>query len=139
MFSTFILTRTHSKQIIHLFTTGKISRWVSIVHYPDPEELEKIISDNPKQNPSGTMMTMSSQHFPTRSSRSGLAASTQGSRPRSVVSEVGEPSNTPKRRRTAESNDGASELSRGRSSGISSASFDQSHGGKSKRISNHNQ
>ncbi|KAK4266644.1 hypothetical protein QN277_027534 [Acacia crassicarpa] len=115
---------------------GKISRRVSVVHYPDPKELERVNSNNPRRNSSGTMMTTSSQYFP-RSSRSGHAASTQGSRPRSAVSEVDEPSNTPKRRRTAESEDGAPEPSRGHSSGISSAYSDQSSGGKSKRRSKH--
>ncbi|XP_028759597.1 mediator-associated protein 2 isoform X2 [Neltuma alba] len=117
---------------------GKVCRRVSVVHYPDPEELEKVNSNNPRRNSSGTMMTTSSQYFPMhsgklQSSRSGRAASTQGSRPRSSVSEVGEPSNTSKRRRTAGSEDRAPELSRGHSSGISSASSGQSPGGKSKR------
>lgn len=135
-----------------MLTAGKISRRVSIVHYPDPKELEKIKLNNTRRNFSGTMMTTSSQYFPmqsgkVRSSRSGHAASTQGSRPRSSVSEVGEPSNTPKRRRVSESEDCSSqdlsngrralELSRGHSSGISSVSSEQSHGGKSKRKSKH--
>ncbi|KAF7836998.1 mediator-associated protein 2 isoform X3 [Senna tora] len=88
---------------------GKISRRVSIVHYPDPKELVKVNLNNKRRNPSGTMMTTTSSHyFPMqsgkgRSSLSGRAASTQGSRPRSSVSEVAEPSNTPKRRRVSES------------------------------------
>lgn len=114
---------------------GKISRRVSVVHYPDPEELGKVNLNNPRRNSSGTMMTASSQYFPMQSSRSGRAASTQGSRPRSSVSEVGEPSNTPKRRRTAESEDRAPEI--GHSSGMSSASSDQPTTGKSKRRSEH--
>lgn len=97
-------------------------------------------------------MTTSSQYFPMqsgkgRSLQSGRAASTQGSRPRSSVSEAGEPSNTPKRRRVSESGDYSSQdvsngrhapaLSRGHSSGISSASSEQPHKRKSKRKSKH--
>ena len=125
-------------QIIYLFTAGMISRHVSVVHYPDPEELERRMNpNNPKRNPSGNDRTTYSQPFPKKSYGSGHAASTQGSRPKSSLSEVGEQSNNPKRRRTAESEDYTFELSRGHSSGISVASSDQSHGVKSKRRSKH--
>lgn len=135
--------------LLFILTAGKISRRVSVVHYPDPKELEKVNLNSTRRSSSGTLMTTSSQYFPmqsgkARSSLSGHAASSHGSRPRSSVSEVGDPS--PKRRRVSESENHSSqdlssgrhapELSRGHSSGISSAS-DQSHGGKSKKRYKH--
>ncbi|KAJ1378597.1 hypothetical protein SESBI_47683 [Sesbania bispinosa] len=134
---------------------GKISKRVSVVHYPDPKELEKLSSTNARQahrnSAGGTMTTTTSRYFPMqsgnpRSSQSGHAASSKGSRQKSSLSEVSEPSNTTKRRLASKSvvsedpsngdiSNGRQvpEFSHGHSTGISSMSSDHSHGGKSKR------
>ncbi|KAJ7977593.1 mediator-associated protein 2 [Quillaja saponaria] len=144
-------------------TVGKISRRVSLVHYPDPKELENVNSSKTRQcqNSSGTMLTKSSSYFPlqsskARSSQSEHAASTQGSRHKSSLSEAGEPSKpskgsssksnmsegqssqeTSSRRRghqPSRSTDQSTQYSgRGRSSANSSMSSEHSDGGKSKK------
>ncbi|XP_057742893.1 mediator-associated protein 2 [Arachis stenosperma] len=107
---------------------GKISRRVSIVHYPDPKELEerKIIAKHAHQNSSGVTKTTSSRYFSTQIS--GRAGSSKGSR-KSSVSQVSEPSNAAERT----SGKKVSELSHGNSTGISGMSSDHSDGGKSKK------
>ncbi|KAG6661591.1 hypothetical protein CIPAW_03G184600 [Carya illinoinensis] len=80
---------------------GKISRLVSLVHYPDPNESRKPISNNLRhfQKSSGISLTNSSRQFSTQSillknsqSTSGYSGSTHNSRRRSCLSEEGEPS-----------------------------------------------
>ncbi|RDX59293.1 Mediator-associated protein 2, partial [Mucuna pruriens] len=115
---------------------AKISMRVSTVHYPDPEELENINSTNARhahRNSSGATGTTSSRYFPMQSG--GLAASSKGSRQKSSVSEVSEPSSLSKRGRVSKSKSKSivSEVSHGQSTGISSMSPDHSHEGKSKR------
>ncbi|TKY59226.1 Mediator-associated protein 2 [Spatholobus suberectus] len=113
---------------------GKISMRVSTVHYPDPKELEKLNSTNARQshrNSSGVTVTTSSRYFPMQSG--GRAASSKGSRQKSSLSEVGEPSSISKRRHVSKSKSAVSEVSHGHSTGISSMSPEQSHGEKSKR------
>ncbi|KAK7306669.1 hypothetical protein VNO77_44621 [Canavalia gladiata] len=125
---------------------GKISKRVSTVHYPDPKELGKLNSTNARhvhRSSSGVPVTTSSRYFPMQSS--GRAASSKGSRQKSSLSEVNEPSNSSKKRYASKSKSifedpsrsngrHVSESSHGHSTGISSMSSDQSpHGGKSKR------
>lgn len=86
-------------------------------------------------------MTTSSRFFPMqsgnpRSSQSGRAASSKGSRQKSSLSEVTDPSSSSKRKlgsKSVVSEDPSNEFSHGHSSGISPMSSDHSHGGKSKR------
>ncbi|KAI4351794.1 hypothetical protein L6164_006110 [Bauhinia variegata] len=134
---------------------GKISRQVSIAHYPDPKELEKVNSVSKRQmnqSSSGISMTTSSRYFPMQSSkRHTSAVSTQSSRQKSSLSEVGEPSSTPKRRFASESylyGDLSNERStpepsrsigRGHSTGNSSMSSEYSRRGKSKKRFKHNE
>ncbi|KAI4351795.1 hypothetical protein L6164_006110 [Bauhinia variegata] len=138
-----------------LLTVGKISRQVSIAHYPDPKELEKVNSVSKRQmnqSSSGISMTTSSRYFPMQSSkRHTSAVSTQSSRQKSSLSEVGEPSSTPKRRFASESylyGDLSNERStpepsrsigRGHSTGNSSMSSEYSRRGKSKKRFKHNE
>lgn len=91
---------------------GKISRMVSLVHYPDPNEIKKPSSSNLRhfQKSRGISLTSSSRHFSSPSSvlrnsqsKSGHSASTHSSRRKSSLSEVAEPSKPPKRRRVHES------------------------------------
>ncbi|CAK9144422.1 unnamed protein product [Ilex paraguariensis] len=79
---------------------GKISRCVSLVHYPKPSELQKENSKNLKQmyrRSSGTFAT------PTQSIRLRISQSVSGNAAtmhssRSSISGAGDPSNPPKRR-----------------------------------------
>ncbi|CAL0310977.1 unnamed protein product [Lupinus luteus] len=126
---------------------GKISRRISVVHYPDPKEREKTNSPNSrlKQRNSAGLSVTNSQYFPMQSghpqtSQSGRAASSKGSNRKSSLSEFSEPSSTAKRRlsKSLISEDPSNgtnvhDLSHGHSSGISAMSSDHSHGGKSKR------
>ena len=128
-------------------TVGKISRRVSIVHYPDPKEHEKASLNRRQAYQNSSGITTSSRYFPTQSSklRSSQSGLTQGSRPRSTLSEAGEPSSTLKRSRsvyiTSEgepnqntSNGGRTPNSgRGHSAGNSSISSEHSRKGKSKK------
>ncbi|KAL2344226.1 hypothetical protein Fmac_005511 [Flemingia macrophylla] len=113
----------------------KISMRVSTVHYPDPEELQKLNSTNKRhahRNSSGVTATTSSRYFPMQSG--GPSASSKGSSQKSSLSEVGEPSSISKGRLSkSKSKSIVSEVSHGHSTGISSMSPDQSHEGKSKR------
>ncbi|KAL2344086.1 hypothetical protein Fmac_005371 [Flemingia macrophylla] len=114
---------------------GKISMRVSTVHYPDPKELEKLNLTNKRhahRNSSGVTAATSSRYFPMQSG--GPSASSKGSRQKSSLSEVGEPSSILKGRMSkSKSKSIVSEVSHDHSTGISSMSPDQSHEGKSRR------
>lgn len=75
---------------------GKIARRISLVHYPEPEELEKATPmKSVYKKSSGMSLTTSSR--PTTTSRgphssSRRTSSTRSSKPRSSISECGEPS-----------------------------------------------
>ncbi|KAF8408517.1 hypothetical protein HHK36_007673 [Tetracentron sinense] len=133
---------------------GKISRRVSLVHYPEPSELEKPNSNHLNriyQRSIGTSYTNTSHIFSTptrgikqRSSHSasgmshGITTSKNSSRKRSSLSEVGEPSKHHKQRGVDEplvSLDQSTQNSgrEGRSDVTSSGSFEHSHKRKSKR------
>ncbi|XP_030551960.2 mediator-associated protein 2 [Rhodamnia argentea] len=96
---------------------GKISRRVSLVHYPDPNELEKLSSDNSKplyHKPFGSSVANISHPFSSvtpnsklRSSRASRAnaASARSSRQKSGISYAGETSKPHKRRHPHESTD----------------------------------
>ncbi|WJX86137.1 hypothetical protein P8452_68489 [Trifolium repens] len=124
----FISSATESK------IAGKISRRVSVVHYPDPKELEKISSADAKRVYNNMARTTS--YF---AMKSGLvnsrASASKSSRLKSSLSELPEQSNTSKGNRDVnKSNKGsAREVSRGHSSGVSAVSSEHSHGGKSKK------
>ncbi|KAM7500211.1 hypothetical protein LguiA_024625 [Lonicera macranthoides] len=104
--SVFICSGSESKVV------GKISRRISLLHYPDPRELQKQKSENLRQmyeKSSGTSLTNSSRHFatPTQSIRprrtssvSGNPASTHSSRPKSSLSELGESSKSQRRKQS---------------------------------------
>ncbi|KDP24903.1 hypothetical protein JCGZ_24281 [Jatropha curcas] len=89
---------------------GNISRRVSLVHYPDPKELEKQEAEKKSkrlhQMSAASSMLNSSHRFstPTQSklrssySSKGHGASTHSSRHRSSLSEVGEQSSAKKRK-----------------------------------------
>ncbi|WVZ24873.1 hypothetical protein V8G54_003417 [Vigna mungo] len=107
---------------------------VSTVHYPDPKELENLNSINPRhahRNSSGITGTTSSRYFPMQSG--GRAASSKGSRQRSSLSGVTEPSSISKKGHESKSKFNLSESSHGHSTGISSMSVDNSHERKPKR------
>ena len=109
---------------------------VSTVHFPDPKELENLNSTNVRhahRNSSGITGTTSSRYFPMQSG--GRAASSKGSRQKSSLSEVTEPSSISKKRHESKSKSkfNLSEGSHGHSTGISSMSPDNSHEGKPKR------
>ncbi|XP_038896123.1 mediator-associated protein 2 [Benincasa hispida] len=74
---------------------GKISRRISLVHYPEPEELEKATPmKSLYQKSSGTSLTNSRQTTTSRGphSSSRRTSSSRSSKPRSSVSEFEEPS-----------------------------------------------
>lgn len=74
---------------------GKISRRISLVHYPEPEELEKTTPiKSLYQKSSGISLTTSRQTTTSRGphSSSRRTSSTRSSKPRSSVSEYEEPS-----------------------------------------------
>ncbi|EXC34532.1 hypothetical protein L484_019131 [Morus notabilis] len=129
---------------------GKISRRVSLVHYSEPHELEKLHSSNLKQmyqKSSSITMTKSShqrgspaQSYRRRNSGSAsgrAAASSHSSRHKSSLSDVGEPSTAPSKSHVPEpsrSNDHSTQNSGRASSAVtSSGSFERSHQGKSKK------
>ncbi|KAJ0046126.1 hypothetical protein Pint_05407 [Pistacia integerrima] len=142
--ATVFLSSTSEPKIV-----GKISRRVSLVHYPEPKELEELNPKNMRQfysTSSGNSMPNSSHRFssPVQSSRRRNSQSTKShstythsSKQKSSLSEAGEPSKTPKRRRTHESNrstDCSTLDSGGRHSGMTfSGSSERSHQGKSKK------
>ncbi|XP_057970477.1 mediator-associated protein 2 [Malania oleifera] len=124
---------------------GKISRCVSLVHYPDPEELQKLSSDNLRQmyqKSSGVSLTtshysasgMRGANMRNMPSMSGRVTSTHSSRQRSSLSEVGEPSKPLKRRRAEESprsmDRHTQDSGRGHSAVTSSDSLEHSQQGK---------
>ncbi|KAL5062936.1 hypothetical protein RYX36_024673 [Vicia faba] len=114
----FVSSATESK------IAGKISRRVSVVHYHDPKELEKISTTDAKK-----ALLNSIAATPGNFSH---ASASKGSRLKSSLSEFSERSNTPKRRpRGNKSNAKPPELSRGHNSVASAISSDHSHGGKS--------
>ncbi|CAL5341153.1 unnamed protein product [Camellia sinensis] len=128
---------------------GKISRRVSLVHYPEPSELEKQNTSHQKQmyqRSSGTSLTNSSHRFAThtqstrpRSSKSSgsNAASMLSSKYTSSLSEVGEPSKPPKREHIEEPTRSIDQFTqdsgRGHSVVTSSGSLEQSNDRKSKK------
>ncbi|KAF8403769.1 hypothetical protein HHK36_011874 [Tetracentron sinense] len=133
---------------------GKISRRVSLVHYPEPSELEKPNSNHPSrmyQRSTGTSYTNTSHIFATptkgikqRSAHSasrmshGITTSNNISRKRNSLSEIGEPSKHHKQRDADEpimSMDQSTQNSgrEGRSDFTSSGSFEHSHKRKSKK------
>lgn len=92
---------------------GKISRRVSLIHYPEPDELQKLNPNNLKQmyERHSATLTNSSHRFatPTQSTRSrhfqsgsGLATSSRGSGRRSFLFASEDPSKEPNRRRSEE-------------------------------------
>ncbi|KAF5946941.1 hypothetical protein HYC85_017169 [Camellia sinensis] len=128
---------------------GKISRRVSLVHYPEPSELEKQNTSHQKQmyqRSSGTSLTNSSHRFAThtqstrpRSSKSSgsNAASMRSSKYTSSLSEVGEPSKPPKREHIEEPTRSMDQFTqdsgRGHSVVTSSGSLEQSNDRKSRK------
>ncbi|KAL0351518.1 UNVERIFIED_CONTAM: Metal transporter Nramp5 [Sesamum calycinum] len=92
---------------------GKISRRVSLIHYPEPSELQKRnnLSSSQSQRSSAATSTMSGRRFatPTRSirpkdSQAMSGYSTPSSRNKSSVSGPAEPPKPPKRKRVDEQN-----------------------------------
>ncbi|XAR48254.1 hypothetical protein NMG60_11031011 [Bertholletia excelsa] len=127
---------------------GKISRRVSLVHYPEPSEIQKQNTKNQKQmylRSYGTSMTNSSQRLATpsqvtrtKSSKSGgsKGASMDSNRYRSSLSEAGDPFKTPKKRHAEEPTRSmdwsAQDSGRGHST-VTSGSLEQSNEKKSKK------
>ncbi|KAF4356747.1 hypothetical protein F8388_022454 [Cannabis sativa] len=127
---------------------GKISRRVSLVHYPEPHELKQASSSKSMYHKSSSIsMTNSSHHVgtPAQSSRprnttgtsTGRGTSSRSSKQKSSLSDLGEPSQTPKRSRASEStmsiDQSAQNSSRGHSAVTHSGSSQRSHRGKSKK------
>lgn len=122
---------------------GKISRRVSLVHYPEPKEVEELNPDKIRQlhvTSSGASMpnhrfASSGQSSWRRNSQSTLEHSsyTQSSRYKSFSPEGGEPSKHSKRRRAHEPNH-STDHSLGRNSEVTSlGSSERSHQEKLKR------
>ncbi|XP_045832576.1 mediator-associated protein 2 [Trifolium pratense] len=106
---------------------GKISRRVSIVHYPDAEELKKISKTDAKQ--AYNSMAETTPYFPMKSNvRNSRASASKSSRLKSSLSELAEKSEVNKSNGRP-----VRGLSRGHSSGVSAVSSEHSHGGKSKK------
>ncbi|XP_062117732.1 mediator-associated protein 2-like [Humulus lupulus] len=127
---------------------GKISRRVSLVHYPEPHELKQASSSKHLYHKSSSIsMTNSSHHVgtPAQSSRprntgaaSGRTTSSRSSRQKSSLSDVGDqPSQTPKRRHAPKSttsiDQSAQNSGRGHSAITHSGSSQRSHQGKSNK------
>lgn len=106
---------------------GKISRRVSVVHYPDPRALEKISSTDPNQTLQNSIAAASQS----AQRRSHASSATKSSRAKSSISGLSERTTTPKRHGV--NRRPQPESSRGHSSGVSAVSSDHSDGGKSKR------
>ncbi|KAG6791399.1 hypothetical protein POTOM_000518 [Populus tomentosa] len=131
---------------------GKISRQVSLVHYPDPKELEKQEAEKKSkrsyQMSAGSSLMNSSLHSgattPSSKLRNsqlsrGHAASTHSSRHKSSLSEAGEQSNSKQRRmhnRSGSTDRSTLDSGRGHSGHAYSGSSGLSHQGKSEEISN---
>ncbi|KAL5732359.1 hypothetical protein ACOSQ2_032051 [Xanthoceras sorbifolium] len=142
--ATVFLTSASEPKIV-----GKISRRVSLVHYPDPKELEELNPNNLRKlysTSSGITLSNSSHRFstPTQSSRRknsrGHPAPTysHSSRHKSFLSELGEPSSkSEKRKRVQEPNRSTDrstlDLIGGHSGTTFSGSSEHSHKGKSKK------
>ncbi|KAH7548496.1 hypothetical protein JRO89_XS14G0143000 [Xanthoceras sorbifolium] len=142
--ATVFLTSASEPKIV-----GKISRRVSLVHYPDPKELEELNPNNLRKlysTSSGITLSNSSHRFstPTQSSRQknsrGHPAPTysHSSRHKSSLSELGEPSSkSEKRKRVQEPNRSTDrstlDLIGGHSGTTFSGSSEHSHKGKSKK------
>ncbi|CAK8560198.1 unnamed protein product [Lathyrus sativus] len=103
---------------------GKISRRVSVVHYHDPKELEKISTTDAKK-----ALLNSIAATPGNFSRT--SASKSSSRLKSSLSEFSERSNTKRRTGENKSNARPREVASGFNSVASAISSDHSHGGKS--------
>jgi hypothetical protein len=95
-----------------VFAVGKISRLINLIYHPEPDEIQKPNPINLRhiQKSRGLSLTNSSRQLSTQSSMlrgsqltSGHPASPHISRQRSSLSDVGEPSKTPKRRRMHDS------------------------------------
>ncbi|KAG6788032.1 hypothetical protein POTOM_004085 [Populus tomentosa] len=127
---------------------GKISRQVSLVHYPDPKELEKQEAEKKSkrsyQMSAGSSLMNSSLHSGTTTPSSKLrnsqlsrrhAASTHSSRHKSSLSEAGEQSNS-KQRRSGSTDRSTLDSGRGHSGHAYSGSSGLSHQGKSEEVSN---
>ncbi|XP_022139366.1 mediator-associated protein 2 [Momordica charantia] len=81
---------------------GKISRRISLVHYPEPEELEQATAmKSAFQKSSGISLTTSSRQTTSRTPHSS-SRRTSSSKPRSSVSEYEEPSKPSSRKREPE-------------------------------------
>lgn len=131
---------------------GKISRQVSLVHYPDPKELEKQEAEKKSkrsyQMSAGSSLMNSSLHSGTTTPSSklrnsqlsrGHAASTHSSRHKSSLSEAGEQSNSkqrPMHNRSGSTDRSTLDSGRGHSGHAYSGSSGLSHQGKSEEISN---
>lgn len=118
---------------------GKISRLVSLVHYPEPNEIQNLNSNSLRQsyqNSRGISLTNSSRQFSTPSSILRKSQSTSRHQ-RSSLSELGEPSETPKKRHVRESAGSmehrAQDSGRGNSELTYSGLSDRSHQSKSKK------
>ncbi|XP_047977080.1 uncharacterized protein LOC125219210 [Salvia hispanica] len=93
---------------------GKISRHVSLIHYPDPSEVQKpsILNISMSQRSSMTTSSLSGRRLatPSRSTKTrnslGMSGySTPSSRTKSTVTESGEPSKSSKRKRVDSAQD----------------------------------
>ncbi|KAJ6428474.1 hypothetical protein OIU84_023825 [Salix udensis] len=131
---------------------GKISRQVSLVHYPEPKELEKQEAERKSkrsyQMSAGSSLMNSSLRSGTTTPSSklrnsqlsrGQATSTYSSRHKSSLSEAGEQSNTKQRRmhnRSGSTDRSTLDSGRGHSGHAYSGSSGLSHQGKSEEISN---
>ncbi|CAI9787050.1 unnamed protein product [Fraxinus pennsylvanica] len=126
---------------------GKISRRVSLVHYPEPSELQKHNSINLKemsQRSSAATSTMSGRHFVTpsrrsrqRNSQTMSGTSAPSSKNKSSVSGPGESSKPTKRRHVDEpsksTGQSAQDLGRGNSAVTSIGSLEHFDKRKSKK------
>ncbi|CAL5195459.1 unnamed protein product [Lathyrus oleraceus] len=113
----FVSSATESK------IAGKISRRVSVVHYHDPKELEKISTTDAKKALLNSIAATPGNFSRTSASKS--------SRLKSSLSEFSERSNTKRRPGENKSNAKPRELAGGFNSVASAISSDHSHGGKS--------
>ncbi|XP_057773402.1 uncharacterized protein LOC130992672 [Salvia miltiorrhiza] len=117
---------------------GKISKHVSLIHYPEPSELQKRNSLNLSlsQRSSMTTSTLSGRRLATpsrsvkpRNSHGMSGYSTPSSRTKSSVSGLGEPSKPPKRKRV----DSAQDSGKTTSAVTSTDTMEQSQERKSKK------
>lgn len=128
-----------------MVTAGKISRHVSLIHYPEPSEVQKRSILNLSQSQRSSTMatsTMSGRRLATpsrsmkpRSSQGMSGYSTPSSRTKSGVSGLGEPSKAPKRKRVDDQNQSAQSSGKTNSTVTSTGSgaAEQSQERKSKK------